>query len=305
MTVPIALARCKTYDDGLEEKLFQVLEAAGISIKSGARVLLKPNLLSARPLACASWQVTAAAAKWLLDHGAKVTVADSPAFGSASGVSRAIGLAGPLKKLGLKAKSLSGKKKLSFFIEGEKVSIPVSPLVFDNDLVFSVCRVKAHSQMRLTLCVKNCFGVIPGLHKAFAHARLGRSAEFFAACVAALYSSLPPVIGAADGVTAMSVTGPAKGEPYPLGLLGACADPAALDLALMKILGAPPERVPIAKALGKTLPDTPHSWPLESPDAFNGSGFVLPERLKAASFAPRRLIKSCIKRIWIKIRTRA
>ena len=36
----------------------------------------------------------------------------------------------------------------------------------------------------------------------------------------------------ADGLTAMHVTGPSKGQPFPLGLLGASPSAVALDEAL-------------------------------------------------------------------------
>lgn len=249
-----------------------------------------------RPLACASAQVTAAAAKWLLEHGARVTVADSPGFGNPAAIAAAIGLDAELKSLGLKVESLTGKHRLNFIVEGKKVSFPVSPMVFENEGIFSVCRVKAHSQTRLTLAVKNCFGTIPGLHKAFIHAKYGGTTEFFASCVAALFNSLPPVTGVADGIVAMSVTGPSRGEPYSLGLLGASADAAGLDLAIMKILKASLESVPVARALGQKLEN--EIYPLERPEAFNASGFILPASLKPASFAPWRLLKSCLRRVW-------
>ena len=67
----------------------------------GAKVLVKPNLLTATPLACTSPEVTAAVCSWLLDQGAHVTVLDSPGFGRAESVARAIGLAELLRPLGL------------------------------------------------------------------------------------------------------------------------------------------------------------------------------------------------------------
>lgn len=301
MKAPIALVKCPGYERvKVEERLFRALEAAGPRIAPGSKILLKPNLLMKRPLACASPQVTAAAAKWLLERGARVTVADSPGFGNPAAIAEAIGLSDELKSLGLKVGNLTGKRRLNLIVDGKKVSFPVSPTVFENDGIFSVCRVKAHSQTRLTLAVKNCFGVIPGLHKAFIHARYGGTTEFFASCVAALFYSLPPVTGVADGIVAMSVTGPSRGEPYSLGLLGVSADAPGLDLAIMKILKARPESVPVARALGRKLEN--EIFPLERPEDFSSEGFVLPASLKPASFAPWRLLKSCLRRVWASAR---
>lgn len=299
--IPVALAKCPDYKSGNVEKcLYQILDTTNISPGRGSRILLKPNLLMKTPLACTSPVLVWALAKWLLDHGAKITIADSPGFGNVKAIADAIGLSGKLKKLGLEVTTLSGKHKLNLHVDGRCLTLPVSPKVFENDRIFSVCRIKAHSQMRLTLSVKNCFGVIPGLHKAFVHARYGDSVDFFASCIAKLFKELPQVNAIADGVLAMHVTGPSKGAPYPLGLLGACQDPVLLDLAIMEILKVAPAEIPLAKALNKieekSLKDC--VYPLEGLEAFNSSGFILPKDLKPASFNPWRLARSCLKRIW-------
>ncbi len=299
MTTPIALVKCSSYEEKeVQKKLYLALEKADIKISPGSRILLKPNLLAKRPLACTSPQVVSTIAKWLLDNGAKITVADSPAFGNIGTIAQATGLTSELKKLGLKVETLSGKRELAFLVNGKKVGFPVSPRIFENNRIFSVCRVKAHSQMRLTLSVKNCFGVIPGLHKAFIHAKYGQSTEFFASCITALYKSLPPVTGIADGIVAMSGTGPVKGNPCKLELLGVCSDPVLLDLAIMKILNAPPDIIPLALSIGKTLDNCPHAFPVNTPEDFAPNGFIMPSQLKPASFAPWHLFKSCLKRIW-------
>ena len=65
-----------------------------------------------------------------------------------------------------------------------------------------------------------------------------------------------PVAAVADGLTAMHVTGPSKGQPFPLGLLGASPSAVALDETLCAVLGLPREEVPAY--IRKTWP----KWPL-------------------------------------------
>lgn len=297
--IPVALAKCSNYEkEPLSQVIPQLLEAAELKIPYGTRLLLKPNLLMKKPLACTSPQVVAILAAWLLDQGAKITIADSPGFGNVRAISEAIGLDRELKKLGLKVIALRGTNKLYFQINNKKVALPISPFVFEQDCILSACRIKAHSQMRITLSVKNCFGVIPGLHKAFIHARYGETTEFFAACIADLYKKLPPVMGFADGIIAMHVTGPSKGEPYHLGLLGAAKDAVALDEAIIPILNSSVPKNPLAHALALNREPYTINYPLLSPKDFSAPGFILPEKLKAASFNPWRLAKSCVKRIW-------
>ena len=95
--VPVALARCEGYDRrSLDQLVGEVLDAARIaqscSLKVGTKVLVKPNLLMGKSLACTSPGVVAAACRWLRDHGAQMAVADSPGFGRARSVARAISM---------------------------------------------------------------------------------------------------------------------------------------------------------------------------------------------------------------------
>lgn len=301
MAVSVALEKCASYEDPeLDAKVFRLLENCDMRIKAGERVLVKPNLLMKRPLACTSPQVVSSVCKWLLEHGAHLKVADSPGFGNVEAITKAIGLDVELKKLGLKVEAFGKSRKLAVSAGGKEVIIRVASEVFQNDRVFSVCRVKAHSQLRLTLAVKNCYGCIPGLHKAFVHARYGDTTKLFAECVASLYQLLPRVHGVADGIIAMHVTGPSKGEPFPLHFLGASANPVFLDLAICKLLQVNPQDIPLSAVLLENPEAIFNSlqFPLEKPENFNSNGFILPKTLKAASFNPWRLFRSCVKRIW-------
>lgn len=310
MSIAVALARQADYaGDALRQKVGEILEAAQIVVAPGDRVLVKPNLLMARPLACASPEITGAVCQWLLDHGARVEVADSPGFGTVAHVAKAIGLEQILKPLGVPLRPMDRPVKTVLPMLGRHSSLPVvfrvSTRALEADQIFSVARVKAHRQMRVTLCVKNCFGCVPGIRKALIHARLGEDTAFFADCQAALWAILPPVAAFVDGVTAMSGTGPGDGQAFPLGIIGASASAPALDAAMMRILNLEPDKVPLAMALrrrvanGDARAGLEAHYPLESPESLRVSGFVTPVNLVSASFSPIRLIKSCLKRIWL------
>ena len=175
----------------------------------------------------------------------------------------------------------------------------------ESDVIFSLPRVKAHSQMRLTLAVKNLFGCVCGLRKALIHTRQGQDPDFFADCIAALWAGLPPVAAVADGLTAMHVTGPSRGRPFPLGLLGASPSAVALDEALCAVLGLPLSGTPLGAALERReaagcrragwRPD----YVLARPEDFDGTGFIVPDELMHTSFRPWRLFKSCLRRLWL------
>ncbi len=296
----VALESCADYaPDAVGRAVGAVLEASAWKPGRG-RILVKPNLLRAHSLTCTHPQVVAAACAWLLDQGCTVTVADSPGFGSARGVSEAVGLADALEPLGLRVRDM-----------GRVVPVPlpdgrawdVSSLALESDALLSIPKVKAHSQMRLSLSVKNLFGCVCGLRKALAHTVQGQSLERFADAVVALWGALPPVAGLADGVEAMHVTGPSGGKAYALGCLGASASAVALDTAFYVMLGAEAEAVPLWQALlRRQIPDAmPErlTFPLKAPGDFPGKDFVLPEPLLDISFRPRRLLWSLLRRLWL------
>lgn len=310
-TFAVALAACDNYvEEPLRECAFRLLEAANLPIGSGMKILVKPNLLSAKSLACVNPVLVASVCQWLLEKNVKVKVADSPGFGKAAHVAAAIGLEPLLKPLGLKTEALDKPVKTILPLAGNKPGpkIMISRHAMECDLIISAPRIKAHSQMRITLAVKNCFGAITGLRKALVHAKYGENRDYFADCLAALWSVLPPVAAIADGIVAMHITGPSKGEPFPFGLLAASASAAALDKAILQTLKIKPEICPLAQAMmrrsamgdGKAWPDI--YFPLLKPEDFNANGFRLPQKLQSASFNPFRLLKSLAKRSWMSLR---
>lgn len=298
----VAIDRCGT-PARAEGVLPRVLDAAlpGVDLH-GRHVLVKPNLVSARPLACTEPLVVAALCRWLREQGATVRVADSPGFGTASYVAHRVGLDTALRPLGLSVEALDDPLPLRL---DTGVAFPVARLARESDLIVSAARVKAHSQMRLTLSVKNCFGCVSGLRKAVIHTRQGQDPAFFADCLAALWAALPPVYGVLDGITAMHVTGPSAGQPYALGLLGVSASCVALDEAFYTLLGCPVADVPLAAALERR--GEPHCrvhgcrprYPLLSPEDVAVRDFRWPALLAHTSFRPWRLLKSCLRRIWL------
>ena len=317
--LPVALLRYDAYTaPALRTAVGQVMDAACLAeyspLRSGARVLVKPNLLMAKHLACTSPAVVAAVCAWIMDHGAKVRVADSPGFGRAVSVARAVGLEAALRPMGLEVEEIGPAEPLPLPLEGEAAQkagfqaggsrFHVARLAMESDLIVSVPRVKAHAQMLVTLSVKNCFGCVRGLHKAVAHAREGRDPQFFADCLAALWAALPPVTAVADGITAMHITGPSNGKPFALGLLGASASAVALDEALYAVLGLNPQDVPLGAALcrrkawGSAAAGAQVGFPLNGPADFCATGFHLPAELSHTSFHPARFVQSCFRRIF-------
>lgn len=302
LPIPVALLPCPSYERAsLEKAVGRVMQ--GILPPRGCHVLVKPNLLRAAELCCTHAEVTRAVCVQLLEHGCRVSVADSPGFGTARSVATAIGLAEALRPLGLTVQPLTHARPVPL---GDGGRWGVARLALECDHVVSVPRVKAHCQMRVTLAVKNLFGCVCGLRKAVAHTRQGKDRDVFTRALLDLWRALPPVSAVMDGVTAMHITGPSGGKPFALGCVGASASAVALDTALYSLLGARPQDIPLWDAaqvagLPGAMPED-LIFPLSQPHEFDARGFALPQRLIDISFEPHRLFISLCRRVWTALR---
>ena len=306
---PVALSLCSQYDETqLNIRVGEALDACGWAPVRSDKILLKPNLIRAVPLACTHPLIVKAAASWLLDHGVHITIADSPGFGTARGVSKAIGMDEALRPLGLPIREMDTPVPVKV---GEKeghgeIFWGVSRLVLESDALLSLPKVKAHGMMRLSLAVKNMFGTVCGLRKALAHTLEGQSTRMFASCILALYRALPPTAALLDAVTAMHVTGPVRGKPCPLGLIVAAADALAADSAMYAALKVSPEAIPLwfeAQQAGMPLAFPQNlQYPPLAPDDLHLPDFSLPKRLDDVSFRPHRLFFSICRRMWYAMR---
>jgi uncharacterized protein (DUF362 family) len=297
--IPVALLRVESCRrDLLESAVERLFDAAGIDFAPGEGVLVKPNLVSRAnaELCCTHPETVRAVCAYLLDCGARPWVADSPAFGSAARVAAACGLDAALRPLGLRVRSL--RQPVSVRLSGGG-SIGVSRDALEAGRIVSVARVKAHGQFRLTASVKNLFGCVCGCRKAVAHMRLGAEPGRMEGMVLDMLAALPPAAGVADGVVALHRGGPVRGEPFPLGLLGAAAVPLALDAAVFGILGQTPQAVPLwAEALRRGLPGADPAravFPLAAPPDFDAAGFETGERLEPMRFEPLRFVRGRMK----------
>lgn len=300
MQATVAMARLKAYDEGaLMREAARLLDAIGFAPRPGGLVLVKPNLVAAAN-ACLSTThplLVRAVCRLLLDHGARVVVADSPAFGPAENVARASGLLDALRGLPVKLATLDNPRRLALTMGG---SLGLASLALDAEAILNLPKLKAHNQMRVSAAVKNLFGCVVGCRKAIAHARWGdHGNRFESALLDVAQALLPKCAHLLDGVTAMHVRGPIKGEPYELGLLAASMDGVALDTAVYSLLGLRSQHVPLwaeARRRGLAGGDPADiGYPLLTPLDFDAFGFVVPDYLDAQTFHPYRLVRGRIK----------
>jgi len=281
-----------------------LLERSGCRPGPGARVLVKPNLVAPYnpALSCTHPAVLQAVCAYLVECGAKVTVGDSPAFGSARTVAARGGHAAALAGLPVSLVNFASARQTPLVQGG---SIGVARAALEADLLVNVPRFKVHDQMLLTLAVKNTFGCVTGFRKAWAHQVHGEKGNRFESMLLDVHLAMPPMVSLVDGVVAMHRCGPAKGEAYPLRLLGASPSAVALDTALYALLGLAPEQVPLGReALARRLPGATAvdlAFPMDSPANFPTLGFELPRALAPVAFKPSRFLTGRMKSLYIRL----
>ncbi len=297
----VALLSCSGYDTAaITEKIDQLCTAAGFKVNSGTRVLLKPNLLTGRSaghLACTHPAFVAAAAEWFVNQGARVSIGDSPGFGTAKGVMRVTGIEEALA--GLPVECINFDRSTTVRLAGG-AKVAVSRAALECDMLVNLPRMKAHIQLYMTLAVKNYFGTVVGLQKPWWHLRYGNHADQFASHLVDLLQVLPDGMTLLDGIAAMHGTGPISGRPFPLGLVAGSVNPVALDTGLLQIPGLEPLRSPVwlecaRRGLAGTTPDA-LDYPLLKPAGFSCRNFIVPEILKPVSFNPLRMLSSTCRR---------
>lgn len=215
----------------------------GDGIRAGTRVLVKPNFLSpASPDegVLTHPAVIRAVCEYLLEKRARVTVSDSPALGSFEKILKDSGVRDALAGLDVECAEFRASAKVDI---GEPFGrIEMAGEVLEADMVVNLPKLKTHSQMLLTLGVKNCFGCIVGFRKAEWHMRAGANNEMFARLLVQIHRAVNPSVTILDGIIALEGEGPGRGGvPRHLGVLMAGDSALAVDVTVCRMLGIEPE----------------------------------------------------------------
>lgn len=243
----VSLVKCTDYD---REKVFEAVKRSldtlggmGQFVKADSRVLIKPNLLSAR---CPEDgvdthpEVVRAVVKLVKGMGGRPVIGDSPG-GYMKNIDEVY------KKSGMKAMAdEEGVEMVKFsasrFIDG----IPISRYVFDCDTFISVPKFKTHCITVLTAAIKNTYGVIVGLYKAECHSKAPKE-EDFAKVVAKVHSIAKPHLTVVDGIVAMEGDGPSSGVLRNMNLIASGTDSVAIDACLAVTMGLSPCDIRVTK----------------------------------------------------------
>ena len=263
----VSVRRTKSYAENVVQQAvdahFSVLKLNS-SLAPGMKVLIKPNLLSAKkPQQAATTHpmLVRCIIRTLRSLGiTDITVADSPG--------------GPFVAANLKAvyaacgyRSLEPEAVLNMNTEWSEVETTpgfmtrrfhlIEP-VCRADFIINVAKLKTHSLTGLSGGIKNLFGCIPGLQKPEFHYRFPEI-EDFSGMLLELAQTVRPDVTFVDAVTAMEGDGPNMGTPREFGYTFASRNVFLQDFVLARAIGLDPRQVAmlrLAEEWGLCAPDS-------------------------------------------------
>lgn len=287
------------------ERLLQPLGGIGAFVKTGNRVLLKPNLLTAgRPgKECITRpELVRCVAQMVQEAGGKPFFGDSPAFGTAMGVARANGYLPMMAELNLPIVEFHGQR---YQTASETFNhLRLCKEAMEADVVINLPKLKSHMQLTLTMGVKNLFGCVPGKMKAWWHMEAGKDENRFGEMLVETARAIDPDLTILDGIIGHQGNGPSGGEPRQLNVLGASADVFALDRSIVEMLNINPVLVPTitaAERLGLSCQLADITFPHQRPVDLQVTDWKLPDALMPIDFGMPRVIKSTFKHFYIRL----
>lgn len=249
----VSLVRCMDYERkttmAAVRRAVDLLGGMTAFVKSGDRVLIKPNLLKAESPDSAVTthpEVVRSVVRLVHECGGRPMVGDSPGMGDLKKVA---------EKTGILDVVIEEGSELVEFIDVAKVKnrgrfqrFEVARVAHEADVIINLPKLKTHGMTVLTGAVKNLFGCIPGKRKIQWHFNAGVNHDLFMRMLVELYAYLDPQITIMDAIVGMEGNGPGSGDPRPIGAILASGDGVALDIVAGKIVGVPPEKLPTIKA---------------------------------------------------------
>ncbi len=233
---------------GLCEKLEILFSSTGLFEELGSKkvrkILLKPNILGIYPPETATIthpNLVAAAAKVLKAKGYSVGVGDS------SGM--LIKNESILSSCGYDAIFKEGSASYENFdmepfdrIRVNEKEVYITGVLGRYDYCISMPKFKTHHITTITCCIKNFYGIVPGVKKTHYHREFHKFRDF-CLFMTGLYSVVRADYYLVDSILAMEGDGPAGGSPRKLDMLAVGRDGAKIDAYLLKLMGVEADKL--------------------------------------------------------------
>jgi uncharacterized protein (DUF362 family) len=111
------------------------------------------------------------------------------------------------------------------------------PRIVTESAIISAAKMKTHMATKVTLGMKNMFGLLPDKFKAKYHAK------GISKVIVDINSVLKPHLTVIDGYVAMEEAGPANGSPVKMDLIISGKDPVATDATCARVMGIDPHEI--------------------------------------------------------------
>jgi uncharacterized protein (DUF362 family)/Pyruvate/2-oxoacid:ferredoxin oxidoreductase delta subunit len=252
----VALERVEDYDRALVKaglvRLLLPLGGMERFVKPGERVLIKPNLLAAKPPEAAVTthpELLRAVIELVQQAGGQPLVGDSPGFGSTRRVAERSGMLRIIEETG--AQLVPFTESVPVTGAGTFRHFELARPYLEADRLINLPKLKTHEMMTLTCCVKNLFGAVVGTQKAAWHLKAGADKELFAEMLMDVYRIREPDLNIVDAIVAMEGNGPGSGDPCRMGLLLAGDNAVAVDLIAAEIAQVPKKLLYLENAARK------------------------------------------------------
>ena len=245
----VSIVKCADYDrDRVLESVGEALRLAELdgAMGQGMRVLVKPNLLSARAPEQAVTthpMIVRALVELCKARGCEVAIGDSPPFAGRNPeryarLCEATGMAQVARELNVPIVRFEESFETVVYPQGRFYkNFEIARSVLDADLIINVPKLKTHGLTVFTGAVKNVFGCVPGIRKGLFHVQAAEEREVFAQMLVDLYGALPRMVHVMDAVVGMDGEGPNMGSPKQIGAILASSDAVALDAVSCEMVG--------------------------------------------------------------------
>lgn len=240
----------------------ELIHAKELMTKENMVVLLKPNVLGAKPPERAVTthpEVLRAVIQWVKQFNpSKIYVCESSGGQQVGTTEKAFKTSKILEVCESESVECLPFEKTSrkiYKVENPLVldEFPASTLLDEVDLIINLPKIKTHEQCTITCAIKNMFGTLLLANKAKIHAQFP-SLDKFNSALADIYSVSNPQLTVIDGYLCQEGNGPQQGDVVKMDLIMAGYDPVALDTAVCNIVGVDPAKVlNIEKAESKKL----------------------------------------------------
>ncbi len=247
----VGLAACVSYDEDLLTALRQAWKGAAVPDLTGARVVLKPNLvdfLDGHPTFTHP-RVVEALIRFLRDEQRvkSIVVAEGTTFRRDSeAVLIETGFAEMLQKEKVEFVDLNYDDLVTIPLKGGYTHLGqlfLARTVAEADALVSIPKLKTHHWTKISGSVKNLFGIVPGIKYGWPKNTL--HIKGIGQFLAELLDSLPTPrrVAVVDGIIGMQGDGPLLGTAVSAGALVVGADFLAVDATCARLMGFDPMQI--------------------------------------------------------------